>query len=89
MSSDAPAADTSAPSLASRITRADPTDAPAAESSAPAPIEDADQADGAPEAQGGSRLEEPEFDVEVKLHDMQEDPKNPLFSIKSFEELGL
>jgi ATP-dependent RNA helicase DDX19/DBP5 len=89
MSSDAPADEATPPSLASRITRADPSDTPATESSTPAPAEDADQADGAPEEQGGSRLEEPEFDVEVKLHDMQEDPKNPLFSIKSFEELGL
>lgn len=38
---------------------------------------------------GGSALREPEFDVEVKLSDMQADPNNPLHSVKSFEELGL
>lgn len=49
------------------------------------------QVDGAGEQQLGSQLTEPlgNFEVEVKLSDMQQDPNNPLFSIKSFEELGL
>lgn len=47
------------------------------------------QTDGAGEIAGGSNLMEPEYDVEVKLSDIQADPNNPLFSIKSFEELGL
>ena len=47
------------------------------------------QLDGSSEAQGGSKLEEPEYDVSVKLSDMQADPNNPLYSVKSFEELGL
>lgn len=47
------------------------------------------QTDGAPAEQFGSTLQEPEFDVEVKLSDMQADPNNPLFSAKTFEELGL
>ncbi|KAI9873450.1 MAG: RNA helicase required for poly(A+) mRNA export [Pleopsidium flavum] len=47
------------------------------------------QTDGAGEELGGSNLQEPEYDVEVKLSDMQADPNNPLYSIKSFEELGL
>ena len=34
-------------------------------------------------------LSEPEFDVNVKLADLQEDPNNPLFSAKSFEELNM
>ena len=45
--------------------------------------------DGAPAAQGGSDLHEPEYDVEVKLSDLQDDPNNPLYSAKSFEELEL
>lgn len=45
--------------------------------------------DGASEALGGSNLQEPEYDVEVKLSDLQADPNNPLFSVKSFENLGL
>ena len=47
------------------------------------------QTDGAAEDLGGSHLQEPEYDVEVKLSDIQADPNNPLYSIKSFNELGL
>ena len=47
------------------------------------------QTDGAAEDMGGSHLQEPEYDVEVKLSDIQADPNNPLYSIKSFNELGL
>ena len=43
------------------------------------------QVDGATEYTGGSSMTEPEFDVEVKLIDAN----SPLYSIKSFEELGL
>ena len=38
---------------------------------------------------GSSGLDEPEFDVNVKLADLQEDPNNPLYSAKSFDELKL
>ncbi|KIX92098.1 uncharacterized protein Z520_12182 [Fonsecaea multimorphosa CBS 102226] len=54
----------------------------------PAP-QDNGQVDGATEPFGGSQLEEPDFEVEVKLADMQADPNNPLFSATSFEQLGL
>lgn len=47
------------------------------------------QTDGAPSALGGTDLHEPEYNVNVKLSDLQADPNNPLFSIKTFEELGL
>ena len=47
------------------------------------------QDDGAAEPQNGSTLQEPEWDVEVKLADLQGDPNNPLFSAKKFEDLGL
>lgn len=47
------------------------------------------QTDGAPEALGGSLLHEPEYDVDVKLSDLQADPNNPLYSVKAFEDLGL
>jgi hypothetical protein len=50
---------------------------------------DAANKDGASEPLGGSNLQEPEYDVEVKLSDLQADPNNPLFSVKSFEDLGL
>ncbi|KAJ5584601.1 Helicase C-terminal, partial [Penicillium hispanicum] len=45
--------------------------------------------DGAGEPLRGSELQEPEYTVEVKLSDLQADPHNPLFSAKTFEELGL
>ena len=48
------------------------------------------QTDGAgPQMGGTTGIYEPEYDVDVKLSDVQADPNNPLFSIKSFEELGL
>lgn len=47
------------------------------------------QKDGATEVMNGSGLDEPEFDVNVKLVDMQEDPSNPLYSVKTFKELNL
>lgn len=40
-------------------------------------------------AQGSAVLEEPDYTVAVKLSDLQADPNNPLFSVKSFEDLGL
>lgn len=45
--------------------------------------------DGAGQQSKGSALQEPEWDVEVKLSDLQADPNNPLYSVKSFEDLGL
>jgi ATP-dependent RNA helicase DDX19/DBP5 len=51
---------------------------------------DGAQKDGATTWMMGSEgLDEPEFDVNVKLADLQEDPNNPLYSVKSFEELNL
>ncbi|KAI9842924.1 MAG: RNA helicase required for poly(A+) mRNA export [Sclerophora amabilis] len=46
------------------------------------------QIDGASAENNGSELREPEYDVDVKLSDIQADPNNPLYSVKSFEELG-
>lgn len=45
--------------------------------------------DGAGEELKGSALQEPDYNVEVKLSDLQADPNNPLYSVKSFNELGL
>ena len=48
------------------------------------------QVDGAVGVLGGSSgIMEPSYDVDVKLSDMQANPDNPLYSIKSFQELGL
>ena len=58
-----------------------------------AKIEDASladaQVDGATESLGGSSLHDAQYDVEVKLSDIQGDTSSPLHSISSFEELGM
>jgi hypothetical protein len=48
--------------------------------------EKSEQLDGAAPQQGGNgEMIEPEYDVEVKLIDQS----SPLYSVKSFQELGL
>ena len=48
------------------------------------------QTDGGSVFQGGSSgIFDPNYEVNVKLSDLQANPDDPLFSIKSFEELGL
>ncbi|KXX73927.1 ATP-dependent RNA helicase DBP5 [Madurella mycetomatis] len=70
--------------LASRITK--PGDAPAEDAAA-------NQGNGgtdAPVDEGvNSGLIETTYDVEVKLSDLQNDTESPLYSVSSFEELGL
>ena len=79
---------------------ADETTNAAAASAAPSDVKakaerdmsqmDSAQTDGAGAAMGGSSgIVEPHYDVDVKLSDLQADPNDPLFSAKSFEELGL
>lgn len=51
-------------------------------------LEDA-QKDGATTWLKGSQLDEPEYDVQVQLADLQEDPNHPLYSAKSFDDLNL
>ncbi|KAI9742298.1 MAG: RNA helicase required for poly(A+) mRNA export [Claussenomyces sp. TS43310] len=57
----------------------------------PTPSTSLDQAqgDGSVENLGGSALQEGEYDVEVKLSDLQADVNNPLYSVSSFENLGI
>jgi ATP-dependent RNA helicase DDX19/DBP5 len=50
---------------------------------------EAAQTDGAAEPQGGSGLHDAQYEVEVKLSDIQGDESSPLFSISSFEQLGM
>ena len=48
------------------------------------------QMDGSTLKSGGSALQDVEqFDVEVKLSDIQGDEKSPLYSVKSFDQLGM
>jgi ATP-dependent RNA helicase DDX19/DBP5 len=75
-----------------------PTENPAESSEAPAetPAEATEesslaaaQVDGSGPPGNGSAIAETDFRVEVKLADRQKDPNDPLFSVKSFEELKL
>lgn len=60
-----------------------------AESDAPS-IKSTGQNDGATEGLGGSSgVIEPDYEVNVKLADAQANVDNPLYSVGSFEELGL
>lgn len=67
---------------------AQPSPLTALEAEPPSSI-DNNQTDGASEPLGGSGIVEPNYAVDVKLSDVQADPSNPLYSIRTFEELGL
>ncbi|TQV91161.1 hypothetical protein V2A60_009352 [Cordyceps javanica] len=81
--------------LASRITKPDdkPADAAPAAGTEATPAGDATnpdaQVDGTPEALGGSGLQEPEWDVEVSLSDLQANEATPFHSATNWEDLGL
>ena len=48
------------------------------------------QMDGSTIKSGGSALQDVEqYEVEVKLSDIQGDEKSPLYSVKSFDQLGM
>lgn len=61
---------------------------PPEESNPPESLADA-QLDGAAEPHGGSGLHDTQYEVEVKLSDIQGDVNSPLYSINSFEQLGM
>lgn len=66
---------------------ADEVSSPAVEE---APLTALNQTDGASEPLGGDGIVDSSgFDVHVKLSDLQANPNDPLYSIKSFEDLGL
>lgn len=74
--------------LASRISK--PSDAPADDGAAPAPAAaDGNGAEKPVDEGANSGLVETSYDVEVKLSDLQADQDSPLYSVSSFEELGL
>ena len=77
--------------LASRITRPDDTP-PATEAAADAPAAAEAAAAEAPASASEDKppgIIESTYDVEVKLSDLQADADSPLYSVASFEELGL
>lgn len=47
------------------------------------------QTDGAGEQLGGSGLHDAQYEVEVKLSELQQDENNPLYSVQSFSDLGM
>lgn len=82
--------------LASRITdpkegAADPPAAPPAAPPAEEVAEDAApaQVDGAVEELGGSGLQEPEWDVEVSLSELQNNEATPFHSATTWQDLNL
>jgi ATP-dependent RNA helicase DDX19/DBP5 len=82
------------PSLASRIGPV-PGDAPIGSPVTSAPADDKEADAIQPESarsvddQEVSALLESQYEVAVKLADMQGDPNSPLHSVKRFEDLGL
>ncbi|KFY74363.1 hypothetical protein V499_05625 [Pseudogymnoascus sp. VKM F-103] len=84
---DAPAAAPATDETKAKTSWADEVASPPAES--PKDVDKA-QVDGSTEHQGGSALlPAGEYEVEVKLSDIQGDTSSPLYSINSFEELGI
>lgn len=78
--------------LASRITKPDgeappeaATETPVVEGEAPASGDANDQIDDS----NGTGLFESKFDVEVKLSELQNDQESPLYSVTTFDQLGL
>ena len=77
--------------LASRITKPEPEAKPDSEAKAAddgATAGDA-QVDGNVEHLGGSGLVEPEYEVEVKLSELQQDSSTPFYSVQTFSDLHL
>ncbi|KAF2774225.1 DEAD-domain-containing protein [Teratosphaeria nubilosa] len=73
----------------SKFSWADDAETPSTEKAADNSLARA-QTDGATSwLNGSSGLDEPEFDVNVKLADLQDDPNNPLYSAQTFEQLSL
>lgn len=81
-----PASSTFTPA-ASNPSWADELASPIAEKDHPSVAET--QTDGAVDSQGGSGLHDTQYEVEVKLSDIQGDVNSPLYSITSFQELGM
>lgn len=80
--------------LASRITKPDEgaPDAPVENASAEnvtTETGDIGQADGNVEDLGGSGLQEPEWDVEVSLSELQSNEATPFHSATTWQDLGL
>lgn len=84
---DAPTGAPATEETKAKTSWADEVASPPAES--PKDVDNA-QVDGSTEHQGGSALlPAGEYEVEVKLSDIQGDTSSPLYSINSFEELGM
>lgn len=81
-----PAASTTAPS--GSTSWADEVASPTGPPTPGATLADA-QVDGQVEPLGGSGLHDATYEVEVSLADLQGDPNNPLYSISSFDDLGM
>lgn len=47
------------------------------------------QVDGSTAIEGGSEMQDGQYDVEVTLADVQGDVNSPLYSVETFEQLGM
>lgn len=85
-----PVIDSAAAAAPSKTSWADETASPV---NPPKPADESSvpeaQVDGATPDQQGSQLVEAEYDVELKLSDLQGNVNDPLFSVNSFEQLGM
>lgn len=77
-----------APAAEQPSTTEAPADAPA-DTQANAEAEIDGQVDGTIETLGGSGLQEPEWDVEVSLSDLQNNEATPFHSATTWQDLGL
>lgn len=81
--------------LASRITKPADDAAPASETPAATDTAAAEthvgdaQNDGAVESLGGSGLQEPGYEVEITLSDLQQNEATPFHSATTWEDIGL
>lgn len=82
-----PAADRASSASGSKTSWAEEVASPIDEK--PSSSLDDAQVDGATEPRGGSSLHDAQYEVEVKLSDIQGDENSPLYSVSSFEQLGM
>jgi len=77
--------------LASRITSPESAPKPATEPASEPATEPAPEPAGESSVEGAeeNNLVDNEYEVEVKLSDLQNDAESPLYSVSSFEQLGL
>lgn len=83
-----PSASNEASGTTTKTSWADDVESPAVEKNDAGSLDQA-QVDGSVETEGGSGLQDGQYDVEVTLSELQGDSTSPLYSIQKFEDLGM